>query len=147
MAFFPINRQIARRGGYPMSKLRCVSLAAFLAVLGIATAAPAAVCLFDDDNATFYQFAKLKLPNKLGATAPLSGIAVITGIPVPFPVTGAVTRLGDDEWVIGFTRYGQTCSVVGTLDPVLTGTLSYDCNFNGTIDETVPVEAIDCPAL
>jgi hypothetical protein len=127
--------------------MRRLCLAALLVVLGFSTAASAAVCLSDVDNDAIYQFAKLKLPNKFGATASVSGIALIGGIPVAFPVVGAVTRQGEDVWVIGFTRYGQTCAVTGTLDANLAGSFNYDCNFNGTIDETVPVEVVDCAVL
>src|SRR5688572_33071739 len=122
-------------------------IVSLLAGLCWSTAASAAVCLNDPDNDAIYQFAKLKLPNKLGATAPVSGIALIGGIPVAFPVVGAVTRLNEETWVIAFTRYGETCAVTGTLDGALTGSFNYDCNFNTTIDETVPVEEIDCDVI
>jgi hypothetical protein len=127
--------------------VRRVCLAAFLAVLSLSTAASAEVCLGDEDNDVVYFFAKLKLPKKFGATAPVEGLAVGGGAATPFPVVGAVTRVDENAWVIGFMRHGLTCSVTGILNEGLSGSLDYDCNFNETVDETVPVEPIDCSLL
>jgi hypothetical protein len=128
--------------------MRRLWIVPFLVALLVSTAASAEVCLFDDDNDAFYRFAKVKLPKNLLDAAPLTGVTVVDGVPAALPVTGAVTRLDGDTWVVGLTRHGVSCLVAGELGPNLTGFFGYDCNLDGATDgdsaEIVPGE---CPEL
>jgi hypothetical protein len=128
--------------------MRSLWLAVILAALAGATAASAEVCLFDEDNDTFYRFAKLKLPKNLLDAAPLTGVAIVDGIPVPLPVTGAVTRQDDDSWIVGLTRHGVSCLVAGELGANLAGSFGYDCNLDGATDgDAAPIVTGECPEL
>lgn len=132
-----------------MSPLRSIAVATFVALLGLASAGSAEVCVFDEGSLVGYRFAKLKLPKGVGVAVPVTGVALQVGVPVPLPLQGVVSRLDEDTWLLGFTRYGNACMVQGTLDAALTGAFFYDCNFDGASDAAEPsaIEAIDCDAF
>jgi hypothetical protein len=116
-------------------------------LLVLALAAPAwaggEVCLADASNGIVYRFNNLKLPKKLLASAPLNGVA-LSAVPAPLPLSGTVTPVDADTFVLGFMRFGSPCMIAGSLESDLSGSFSYDCNLDGVIDETADVEAVDC---
>jgi hypothetical protein len=127
--------------------MRTLSTAVLLSILSTAAAAAAGdLCMFDTDNEVFYRFVKLKEPKGPTTALPLAGVAEIDGVALPLPVSGTVTRQGD-ALVLGFTRYGVFCVVSGTLELESgDGVLSYDCNLDGVVDETVGIETVSCEA-
>jgi hypothetical protein len=128
--------------------MRSLWIAPLLAALLVSGAASAEVCLFDEDNDALYRFAKLKLPKNLLDAAPLTGVSIVDGIPAPLPVTGAVTRLDDDTWIVGLTRHGDSCLVAGELGADFEGMLGYDCNLDGATDgDFAAIVPGECPEL
>ena len=119
-----------------------------LVILGASTAATAApkVCLVDDANDVIYQFAKLKPPKKPNTAVAVSGLAFTATSTNSLPFSGTLVRdLNTGDLFLGLTRFFQSCLVTAVLDDALSGTVSYDCNFDGANDGSYPIAPGECP--
>jgi hypothetical protein len=120
-----------------------------LAVLGASTAATAApkVCLIDSTSEVIYQFARLKPPKKPNTAVAVSGLAFTATSANALPVSGTLVRdLNTGDLLLGLTRFFQSCLVTAVLDDALSGTVSYDCNFDGANDASYPIALGECPS-
>lgn len=125
-----------------------IRLLSVLAILGASTAATAApkVCLVDPTSEVIYQFAKLKPPKKPNTALAVSGLAFTATSANALPVSGTLVRdLGTGGLYLGLTRFFQSCLVTAVLDDALSGTVSYDCNFDGANDGSYPIARGECP--
>jgi hypothetical protein len=127
-----------------MPSLRLVSL---LLILALPTASTAAkVCLIDDETDFIYEFGKLKIPKKADVATPAVGLAFSAVSANALPLSGTLLRDSNTgKLILGLTRFFQHCIVTAVLDDTLTGTISYDCNLDGTNDGSHPVSAGSCP--
>jgi hypothetical protein len=119
-----------------------------LVIVGLSTAASAApkVCLVDSTNEVVYQFAKLKPPKKPNTSVAVSGLAFTATSSNSLPLSGTLVRdLNTGGLFLGLTRFFQSCLVTAVLDDALSGTVSYDCNFDGANDGSAPIARGECP--
>jgi hypothetical protein len=117
-------------------------------IVGLSTAASAApkVCLVDSTSEVVYQFAKLKPPKKPNTAVAVSGLAFTATSANALPVSGTLVRdQNTGDLFLGLTRFFQSCLVTAVLDDALSGTVSYDCNFDGANDVSYPIARGECP--
>jgi hypothetical protein len=128
-----------------MSSLRVVCVLVALALPAAAVAAPK-VCLVDSTSEVIYQFAKLKPPKKPNTAVAVSGLAFTATSTNALPFSGTLVRdLNTGDLFLGLTRYFQSCLVTAVLDDALSGTVSYDCNFDGANDGSYAIARGECP--
>lgn len=119
-----------------------------VAIFGLSTAATAApkVCLVDSESEVVYQFAKLKPPKKSNTAVAVSGLAFTATSANSLPLSGTLVRdLNTGGLFLGLTRFFESCLVTAVLDDALSGTVSYDCNFDGANDGSHPIARGECP--
>ena len=122
-------------------------LASVLLVLALPAASSAGkIYLSDDTTQVLYQFEKLKVPKKPDSAAPVAGLAFSISSANALPVSGTIIRDGNTGKIfLGLTRFFQECLVQATLDDSLSGSVSYDCNFDGANDGTYVLTLVTCP--
>lgn len=127
-----------------MTSLR---IAAVLLVLAVPVAASAAsVCLVDDANGVAYVFPKLKPPRKPDSAVSVTGLAFSASSVNALPLSGTLIRdQNTGKLFLGLTRFFQKCLVEAQLEDDLSGTVSYDCNFDGATDGSYPIAPVACP--
>jgi hypothetical protein len=126
-----------------MRPFRVLSVLLTLAVPAAATAAK--VCLTDATNEWFYEFGKLKVPKKPDVATPVVGVVFSPVSVNALPLNGTLMRDGTTgKLYLGLTRYFQQCILSAVLDDTLNGTITYDCNLDGTSDGTFDISASTC---
>jgi hypothetical protein len=126
-----------------MRSLRVLCLLLTLAVPAAATAAK--VCLTDAANEWFYEFGKLKIPKKPDVATPVVGLVFSPVSVTALPLSGTLMRDGNTGTLyLGLTRYFQQCILTAVLDDALSGTVTYDCNLDGTNDGSSEISKSTC---
>jgi hypothetical protein len=127
-----------------MTSLRIVPVLVALALPGAASAAK--LCLLDATNEIIYKFPKLKVPRKGDTAVPVVGLAFSAVSTNAQPLDGTLIRdRNTGQIILGLTRFFPTCFVTVTLDDALSGTVTYDCNLDGTSEASVAIAAAECP--
>ena len=86
------------------------------------------------------------VPKKTDSPTAVTGLAYSVASVNALPLSGTLLRdQNTGKILLAFTRYFDACLVQADLTEALSGSVAYDCNFDGANDGTYTITAVPCP--